>query len=139
MFYPLGKNSEKHYGRGGGGWQSYPLVPQRVNLFKLSHLQFTVNTLAATYLPGFFFLRLIREKVPDVDQPRRTRENKIVLTTGRHDLVKQVGDRTTALILTLNVSTQLVQCDLKAKYMLVYSLTVKILFNVTIEDITLVI
>lgn len=53
--------------------------------------------------------------------------------------MKQVGDRTTALILTLNVSTQLVQCDIKAKYMLVYSLTVKILFNVTIEDITLVI
>ena len=85
------------------------------------------------------FLRLIREKVPDVDQPRRTRENKIVLTTGRHDILKQVGDRTTALILTLNVSTQLVQSDMKAKYMLAYSLTVKILFNVTIEDITLVI
>ena len=83
MFYPLGKNSEKPYRRGGGGIHT-PLVPQRVNLFKLSHLQFTVNTLAATYLLGFFFpLRLIREKVPDVDQPRRTRENKIVLTTGR--------------------------------------------------------
>ena len=41
--------------------------------------------------------------------------------------------------LTLNVSTPLVQCDIKAKYMLVYSLTVKILFNITIEDITLVI
>ena len=96
MFYPLGKNSEKPYGRGGGGGIHTPLVPQRVNLFKLSHLQFTVNTLAATYLLGFFFpLRLIREKVPDVDQPRRTRENKIVLTTGRHGILKQVGDRTT--------------------------------------------
>ena len=83
-------------GRGrGGGW--HPCLPPRVNLFKLSHLQFTVNTLAVTYLLGFFFpLRLIRQKVPDVDQPRRTRENKIVLTTGRHGILKQVGDRTTA-------------------------------------------
>ena len=85
---------------GGGGWGGIhtPLVPSRVNLFKLSHLQFTVNTLAATYLLVFFFfsLRLIREEVPDVDQPRRTRENKIVSTTGRHDILKQVGDRTTA-------------------------------------------
>ena len=124
---------------GGGGGIHTPLVPPRVNLFKLSHLQFTINTLATTYLLGFFSLRLIREKVPDVDQPRRTRENKIVSTTGRHDILKQVGDRTTAWILTLNVSTQLVQSDIKAKYMLVYSLTVKTLFNVTIEDITLVI
>ena len=77
MFYPLGKNSEKPYGSGRGGRGIHtPLVPQRVNLFKLSHLQFTVNTLAATYLLGFFPLRLIREKVPDVDQPRRTMQGK---------------------------------------------------------------
>ena len=89
-------------GRGGGGGgvgfgNHTPLLPSRVNFFKLLHLQFTVNTLAATYLLVFFFsLRLIREEVPDVDQPRRTRENKIVSTTGRHDILKQVGDRTTA-------------------------------------------
>ena len=41
-------------GGGGVGGIHTPLVPQRVNLFKLSHLQFAVNTLAATYLLGFF-------------------------------------------------------------------------------------
>ena len=42
-------------GGGGGAGIHTPLVPQSVNLFKLSHLQFTVNTLGATYLLGFFF------------------------------------------------------------------------------------
>ena len=57
MFYRLGKNSEKPLaGGGGGGGNQTPHVPTRVKLFKLSHLQFTVNTLAATYLLGFLFL-----------------------------------------------------------------------------------
>ena len=52
---------EGGWGGGGGGIHT-PLVPQRVNLFKLSHLQFTVNTLAATYLPGFFFPKINSRK-----------------------------------------------------------------------------
>ena len=81
-------------GGGKGGWEVASISP--LYLRGLTYLQFTVNTLAATYLLGFFSPKINSRKVPDVDQPRRTRENKIVLTTGSHGILKQVGDRTTA-------------------------------------------
>ena len=48
------KKLRKTLWEGGGEGIHTPLVPKRVNLFKLSHIQFKVNTLAATYLLGFF-------------------------------------------------------------------------------------